>query len=479
MAISKIAKIRGRKGGMAQAKAKLNYQMQYILNGEKTEDGILVSAFSCTPQTAVGEFLNTSNMINQRSNAILAYHLKQSFAPGEVSPDEAHRIGREFADKILQGKYQYVIATHIDKEHIHNHIIFCATSHTAKEKYHDCDRERYRRERINDSICSGHGLSVVAKKSGKKGWRVWENSDYQRAGKRKTVQEMAEACMKNASNIQEFMLLMEQAGCTVTEKNGSLSFLLKGSPRRMHERTFYVYDEETGDKIQDSRCSLSGLNEHFNKHKEKKNFELPGDRRILIFQVRDEIEEKKKADSSRDGIEKMVKTLNYLEENKVDTDTNFVDLENLHEAKYEKAKAEFSEKNEELKMLSMKINYAKNYWKYKKIYEKSLKENANFSEENSESILKFLKAKAFFESMNMPEKALGVKGMIAEYGEKKKGLEEFKKAFEESKNEYKKIIAVRMNCEMMVGRKISKSYGNESAKNHHPKEQNNSNKDLN
>lgn len=479
MAISKIAKIRGKKNGMAQAKAKLNYQIQYILNGEKTEDGILVSAFSCTPQTAVGEFLNTSNMINQRSNAILAYHLKQSFAPGEVSPDEAHKIGKEFADKILQNKYQYVIATHIDKEHIHNHIIFCATSNVAKEKYHDCDKERYRREQINDLICSEHGLSVVAKKSGKKGWRVWENSDYQKAGKRKTVQEMAEVCMKNASNIQEFMLLMEQAGCMVTEKNGSLSFLLKGSSRQMHERSFYVYDEGTGDKIRDFRCSFRGLNEHFNENKEKKNLELSEDRRILIFQIRDEIEEKKRADSSQNDMEKMVKTLNYLEENSIDTDTKLIDLENLFEAKYEKAKAEFSEKNEELKTLSMKINYAKNYWKYKKIYEKSRKENADFSEENSESILKFLKAKAFFDSVNMPEKALSVKGMTAAYGKMKKGLEELKKAFEESKNEYKRIIAVRMNCEMIVGRKISKSYDNESAKNHHPKEQNNSNKDLN
>lgn len=479
MAISKIAKIRGNKNGMAQAKAKLHYQIQYILNGEKTEDGILVSAFSCTPQTAVGEFLNTSNMITQRSNAILAYHLKQSFAPGEVSPDEAHRIGQEFADKILQNKYQYVIATHVDKEHIHNHIIFCATSHIAKEKYHDCDKERYRRERINDSICSEHGLSVVTKKSGKKGWRVWENSDSQKAGKRKAIQAMAEICMKNASNIQEFMLLMEQAGCMVTEKNGSLSFLLKGSSRRIHERTFYTYDEETGDKIRDFRCSFRGLNEHFNKHKENQNLEISGERRILIFQIRDRIEAEKRADSSQNDMEKMVKTLNYLEENKVDTDTNLVDLENLCEAKFEKAKEEFGEKNEELKMLSMKINYAKNYWKYKKIYEKSRKENADFSEENSEGILKFLKAKAFFDSVNMTEKALSVKGMTAEYGEKKKGLEELKKAFEESKNEYKRIIAVRMNCEMIIGRKISKSYDNESAKNHQTREQNNSNKDLN
>lgn len=438
------------KMGSSKAKAQLNLQMDYIINGDKTEDGTLVSAYMCTPRTAASEFMNTTNMINQRSNAILAYHLKQSFKPGEVSPDEAHEIGQEFADKVLEGKYQYVVATHIDKNHIHNHIIFCATSCVTKEKYNDCNKERYRRERLNDEICREHNLSVIEQKSGKKGWRIWESDEYKRENKREIIQQMAEICMKNSSNIQEFMYQMEMAGCEVFEKNEKLLFKLKDSKNCLREGTFFTYDEETGDEILDFRCSYDGLNKYFASKNNSKKFTLTGDRNMMLAEADG------KTESARTSIEKMFKTMNYLNENDISTDMEFVELENFHRSEYEKAKSAFTEKNDELKLLSMKINYAKNYWKYKKIYEESRKADEQFLTDNSESIIKFIKAKAFFDSIGVSEKELNVKGMIAEYQSKKEVVTSLKNALEESKNEYKKIIAVKMNYEMITGRKAGK-----------------------
>lgn len=109
-------------------KVTVNKAVNYITNPGKTDEKLLVSSFACSPETADIEFALTreegkKNVMDKGDN--LAFHLIQSFKPGEVDTETAHRLGKEFSDKVLKGKYEYVISTHIDKNHIHNHII-CA-----------------------------------------------------------------------------------------------------------------------------------------------------------------------------------------------------------------------------------------------------------------------------------------------------------------------------------------------------------------
>lgn len=97
----------------------------------------------------------------QENSPNKAYHLIQAFAPGEVSYEEAHRIGKELADKVLEGKYSYVLTTHIDKGHIHNHIIFCAADNIEHNKYHDCKQSYYHIRKLSDELCKEHNLSII------------------------------------------------------------------------------------------------------------------------------------------------------------------------------------------------------------------------------------------------------------------------------------------------------------------------------
>lgn len=99
--------------------------VDYICNPGKTDEGILISSYGCSPETAAYDFKFQLSKTSQ-SDPNKAYHLIQSFLPGEVSYREAHQIGVELADRLLEGEYSYVVTTHIDKEHVHNHIIFCA-----------------------------------------------------------------------------------------------------------------------------------------------------------------------------------------------------------------------------------------------------------------------------------------------------------------------------------------------------------------
>ena len=141
-------------------KSTLKAAIDYICNPAKTDGKLLVSSFGCTSETADIEFEWTRrHAIDKGTN--LGRHLIQAFAPGEVSPEEAHEIGMELAKEILDGKYEFVLTTHIDRGHIHNHVIWNAVSFTDHKHYHSNKRSYYEIRRASDRLCKEHGLSVI------------------------------------------------------------------------------------------------------------------------------------------------------------------------------------------------------------------------------------------------------------------------------------------------------------------------------
>lgn len=156
MAITKIKPIKGT----------LNKALEYIQNPDKTEGKTLVHSFGCSAETADIEFEYTLSQAIQKGNN-LAHHLIQSFAPNEVDYETAHKIGKELADKVTKGQYEYVLTTHIDKGHIHNHIIFCAVNFVTHKKYNSNKYSYYNIRKISDKLCQEYGLSVVSENENK------------------------------------------------------------------------------------------------------------------------------------------------------------------------------------------------------------------------------------------------------------------------------------------------------------------------
>lgn len=141
-------------------KSTLKAAIDYICDPGKTDGKLLVSSFGCTAETADIEFEWTRrHAIDKGSN--LGRHLIQAFKPGEVTPEEAHEIGMQLASEILGGKYEFVLTTHVDKGHIHNHLIFNAVSFTDHKHYHSNKRSYHYIRRTSDRICKEHGLSVI------------------------------------------------------------------------------------------------------------------------------------------------------------------------------------------------------------------------------------------------------------------------------------------------------------------------------
>ncbi|RHV29283.1 endonuclease [Ruminococcus sp. OM05-10BH] len=202
MAVTKIKPI----------KSTLKKALDYIQNPDKTDGKMLVSSFGCSPETADIEFEFTIAQALNRGNN-LAHHLIQSFAPGEVDYQKAHEIGKQLADAVTKGQYEYVLTTHIDKGHVHNHIIFCSVNFVDYHKYNSNERSYYGIRNMSDRLCRENGLSVVAPQKGGKGKSyaeyLAEKTGTSWKGKLKTA---VDGLIPQVSSFEELLSRLQAAG---------------------------------------------------------------------------------------------------------------------------------------------------------------------------------------------------------------------------------------------------------------------------
>ena len=186
--------------------------LDYIQNPDKTDGKMLVSSFGCSPETADIEFEFTIAQALNRGNN-LAHHLIQSFEPGEVDYQKAHEIGKQLADAVTKGQYEYVLTTHIDKGHVHNHIIFCAVNFVDYHKYNSNKRSYYGIRNMSDRLCRENGLSVVVPQKGGKGKSyaeyLAEKTGTSWKGKLKTV---VDGLIPQVSSFEELLSRLQGLG---------------------------------------------------------------------------------------------------------------------------------------------------------------------------------------------------------------------------------------------------------------------------
>lgn len=141
----------------------------YSQNAAKTNDGEFISSFECDPKTVDEEFLLAKRQYQnitgrQQKNNVIAYQIRQSFKPGEVTPEKANQVGYELAQRFTKGNHAFIVATHIDRAHIHNHIIFNSTSLDCSRKFKDFFLSGLAVQRVSDRVCAEHGLSIITPK---------------------------------------------------------------------------------------------------------------------------------------------------------------------------------------------------------------------------------------------------------------------------------------------------------------------------
>lgn len=235
-------------------KARVDNRVKYICNPEKTNEGTLISSYNCDAETAHFDFDCTTSLAemspftsNARKNSILAYHLIQSFSPNDnITPEEAHEIGKQLADQLLGGRYEYVIATHTDQKHIHSHIIFNSTSFLNYQKFHTQPYKTAQKIRsISDRLCIEHGLSVIQNPQ-KLGysyaeWMARRNNTSWRSELRKRLKFV----LARSTSYDDFLEKCAQLSIAVNDSSKHIKFMLRDLPQERWTRGNKLSDDDS------------------------------------------------------------------------------------------------------------------------------------------------------------------------------------------------------------------------------------------
>ena len=207
--------------GRAVAEA-LGRVTDYVENPEKTNGGDLVTAYQCNQSIADQEFLFSKRQYavitgrEWKDNDVIAYHLRQSFKPGEITPELANKIGYDLAMSLTKGKHAFIVCTHVDKQHIHSHIVFNSTAIDCTRKFRNFWRSSFAVRRISDMLCLENGLSVIAEPKPSRGnYGTWLGEDKPPTVRGQLEQIIDTALGQDCKDFDSFLAAMKTAGAEV------------------------------------------------------------------------------------------------------------------------------------------------------------------------------------------------------------------------------------------------------------------------
>ena len=437
MAVTKIKAIRGT----------LSKAIAYILNPEKTDEKLLVSSYGCASETAAREFEWTRKIAEQKGMnpvRIIARHVIQSFEIGEVTPELAHEIGKQFADEILGGKYEYVLTTHIDKDHVHNHLIFNAVDFVDYHAYKSYKRIYYDMREVSDRLCKENGLSVIPPSQNKgMGYKEYTEAKRGTSWKQKLKQTI-DRLVITAKDYDDFLRLMQEAGYEI--KTGKyISFRAEGQERFTRSKT--IGENYTEERIKERIVGRTPRRSQ--RQTVPKGISLIGDiqERIRLIDSKG-YEHKAKLTILKEA----ARTLNYLTENNL---LQYADLEKKVEdvhSYYDRTGKELKGVEARLREVQPLIKNISNYQRLKPVYDafQRAKDKPSFKAKHEAELVIFEAARSTLLAMQGDEKLPSLKTLQAE---QQRLLEEQQRLYDERaklKKEVKQIETIKSNVDTFL-----------------------------
>ena len=437
MAVTKIKAIRGT----------LSKAIAYILNPEKTDEKLLVSSYGCASETAAREFEWTRKIAEQKGMnpvRIIARHVIQSFEIGEVTPELAHEIGKQFADEILGGKYEYVLTTHIDKDHVHNHLIFNAVDFVDYHAYKSYKRIYYDMREVSDRLCKENGLSVIPPSQNKgMGYKEYTEAKRGTSWKQKLKQTI-DRLVITAKDYDDFLRLMQEAGYEI--KTGKyISFRAEGQERFTRSKT--IGENYTEERIKERIAGRTPRRSQ--RQTTPKGISLIGDiqERIRLIDSKG-YEHKAKLTILKEA----ARTLNYLTENSL---LQYADLEKKVEdvhSSYDRTGKELKGVEARLREVQPLIKNISNYQHLKPVYDafQKAKDKPSFKAKHEAELVIFEAARSTLLAMQGDEKLPSLKTLQAE---QQRLLEEQQRLYDERvklKKEVKQIATIKSNVDTFL-----------------------------
>ena len=419
----------------------------YILNPEKTDEKLLVSSYGCASETATREFEWTRKIAEQKGMnpvRIIARHVIQSFEIGEVTPELAHEIGKQFADEILGGKYEYVLTTHIDKDHVHNHLIFNAVDFVDYHAYKSYKRIYYDMREVSDRLCKENGLSVIPPSQNKgMGYKEYTEAKRGTSWKQKLKQTI-DRLVITAKDYDDFLRLMQEAGYEI--KTGKyISFRAEGQERFTRSKT--IGENYTEERIKER---IAGRTPRRNRRQTMpKGISLIGDIQDRIRLIDSKGYEHK---AKLTILKEAARTLNYLTENNL---LQYADLEKKVEdvhSSYDRTGKELKDVEARLREVQPLIKNISNYQRLKPVYDafQKAKDKPGFKAKHEAELVIFEAARSTLLAMQGDEKLPSLKTLQTE---QQRLLDERQRLYDERaklKKEAKQIETIKSNVDTFL-----------------------------
>ena len=436
MAVTKIKPIRGT----------VNKAIAYILDPQKTDDAFYVSSYGCAASDAAAkEFEWTRNLAVQQGMQmpkVLARHLIQSFDIGEVTPEEAHEVGKQLADEWLKGKYEYVIATHIDKGHCHNHIIFNAVNYVDYHAYRSNKRTYRELRQLSDEICKEHGLSVIPP-SQNKGMDYKEYTEAKRGTSwKQKLKQTIDRLVITAKDYDDFLRLMQEAGI----KTGKyISFRAEGQERFTRSKT--IGENYTEERIKERIAGRTPRRSQ--RQTAPKGISLIGDIQERIRLIDSKGYEYK---AKLTILKEAARTLNYLTENNL---LQYADLEKKVEdvhSSYDRTGKELKGVEARLREVQPLIKNISNYQRLKPVYDafQKAKDKPDFKAKHEAELVIFEAARSTLLAIQGDEKLPSLKTLQAEQAQLFEEQERLYTERNRFKKEAKKIETIKSNVDTFL-----------------------------
>lgn len=417
--------------------------IDYVDDPSKTDEGRLVTSWQCNSRIADAEFLYTKNEYIQKTGRVrgddnvIAYHLRQSFLPGEITPDEANRLGCELVRRLTKGNNAYIVCTHIDRHHIHNHIIWNSTNLDATRKFRNFWGSARAVRRLSDTICLENGYSIVSdpKRHGKS-YNKWLGDKKRPSHRERICHAIDDALLQKPENFDSLLRLLRESGYEIKGKKVPS---LRGGEQKSFIRMDTLGEGYSPDVI---RAVIAGKREHTPKECNQKKAAARKRTNNLIIDIQEKMRAGKGGGyehwATLHNLKQMAQTVLYLEEHKL------LDYDELTR-RASAASAHFSELSDRIKFAEKRmaeiavmqkqiINYAKTRDTYV-AYRKAGYSKKFFAQHESEITL-HKAAKKYFDAQGIT-KFPTIKSLQTEYAalisEKKTVYPEYRKVREDMK----------------------------------------------
>lgn len=433
--------------------------IDYVENPMKTDEGRLITSWECNSRIADAEFLYTKQEYINRTGRVrgaddvIAYHLRQSFLPGEITPEEANRLGRELVSRLTKGNHAFIVCTHIDKQHIHNHIIWNSTTLDATRKFRNFMGSSRAVRRLNDTVCVENGYSIVVNPNRHgKSYNKWLGNRKKPSRREIFCTDIDVALQENPKDFESLLKLLEEAGYTI--KRGKIPSACKDGWQKFLR--FRSLGE--GYSVDELKLVIEGRQVH-KPRKQRVYDEQPTEGASLLIDIQAKLQEGKGAGYVRwaksFNLKQAAQTLIYLQENKL---LKYGDLEERTSdvvTRYRNIAAEI--KASESRMVEIKvlqqhiINYSRTRSTY--VAYRQAGYSQKFKQEHAADILLHQSAKKYFDELGI-EKLPAVKSLQSEYAEllsrKKKIYPEYRKL----RSEMKDLQTVKANVDKLLSMDI-------------------------